>query len=231
MSFMARGSHIKTVAVVDYGMGNLRSVSQAVQAAAADAGYHVLITANPDEVRAAERVVLPGQGAMPDCMRELRDSGLQASVLEAAASKPLFGVCVGMQMLLDHSAEGPANGGTPGLGLIHGEVTKFELAGQLQPDGSRYKVPQMGWNQVYRNNHGGAPHPVWGDVPDGSYFYFVHSFFAQPSDARHSVGETDYGQRFSSAIARDNIFATQFHPEKSAGHGLSLYRNFLHWNP
>ena len=231
MSFMARGSHIKTVAVVDYGMGNLRSVSQAVQAAAADTGYHVLITANPDEVRAAERVVLPGQGAMPDCMRELRDSGLQASVLEAAASKPLFGVCVGMQMLLDHSAEGPANGGTPGLGLIHGEVTKFELAGQLQPDGSRYKVPQMGWNQVYRNNHGGAPHPVWGDVPDGSYFYFVHSFFAQPSDARHSVGETDYGQRFSSAIARDNIFATQFHPEKSAGHGLSLYRNFLHWNP
>ncbi len=217
----------KTVAVVDYGMGNLRSVSQAVQAAAAGSGYRVVITANPDEVRAAERVVLPGQGAMPDCMRELRDSGLQASVLEAAASKPLFGVCVGMQMLLDHSAEGD----TPGLHLIHGEVIKFDLAGQLQPDGSRYKVPQMGWNQVYRNNHGTAPHPVWGDVPDGSYFYFVHSFYVQPSDARHSVGETDYGQRFSSAIARDNIFATQFHPEKSADHGLSLYRNFLHWNP
>lgn len=221
----------KTVAVVDYGMGNLRSVSQAVQAAAAGTGYQVLITANPDEVRACERVVLPGQGAMPDCMRELRESGLLASVLEAAAAKPLFGVCVGMQMLLDHSAEGPAGVGTPGLGLIHGEVLKFELAGQLQPDGSRYKVPQMGWNQVYHNNHGGAPHPVWGDVPDGSYFYFVHSFYAQPSDARHSVGETDYGGRFSSAIARDNIFATQFHPEKSAGHGLALYRNFLHWNP
>jgi glutamine amidotransferase len=221
----------KTVAVVDYGMGNLRSVSQAVQAAAAGTGYQVLITANPDEVRACERVVLPGQGAMPDCMRELRESGLLASVLEAATAKPLFGVCVGMQMLLDHSAEGPAGVGTPGLGLIHGEVLKFELAGQLQPDGSRYKVPQMGWNQVYRNNHGGAPHPVWGDVPDGSYFYFVHSFYAQPSDARHSIGETDYGGRFSSAIARDNIFATQFHPEKSAGHGLALYRNFLHWNP
>jgi len=161
----------------------------------------------------------------------LRDSGLRASVLEAAASKPLFGVCVGMQMLLDHSAEGPAGVGTPGLGLIHGEVLKFDLIGQLQPDGSRYKVPQMGWNQVYRNNHGGAPHPVWGDVPDGSYFYFVHSFYARPSDAHHSVGETDYGSRFSSAIARDNIFATQFHPEKSAEHGLSLYRNFLHWNP
>ncbi len=217
----------KTVAVVDYGMGNLRSVSQAVQAAAAGSGFEVLITSDPEVVRSSARVVLPGQGAMPDCMRELRESGLQQSVLEAAASKPLFGVCVGMQMLLDHSAEGD----TPGLGLIHGEVIKFELAGQLQPDGSRYKVPQMGWNQVYRNTHGGAPHPVWGDVPDGSYFYFVHSFYAQPSDARHSVGETDYGQRFSSAIARDNIFATQFHPEKSADHGLSLYRNFLHWNP
>ena len=217
----------RTVAVVDYGMGNLRSVSQAVQAAAAGTGYEVLITSDPEVVRASERVVLPGQGAMPDCMRELRESGLQQSVLEAAASKPLFGVCVGMQMLLEHSAEGD----TPGLGLIPGEVLKFKLAGQLQGDGSRYKVPQMGWNQVYRNNHGVAPHPIWGEVPDGSYFYFVHSFYAQPSDARHSVGETDYGQRFSSAIARDNIFATQFHPEKSADHGLSLYRNFLHWNP
>ena len=217
----------KTVAVVDYGMGNLRSVSQAVQAAAVGTGYEVLITSDPEVVRASERVVLPGQGAMPDCMRELRESGLQQSVLEAAASKPLFGVCVGMQMLLEHSAEGD----TPGLGLIPGEVLKFKLAGQLQGDGSRYKVPQMGWNQVYRNNHGVAPHPIWGEVPDGSYFYFVHSFYAQPSDARHSVGETDYGQRFSSAIARDNIFATQFHPEKSADHGLSLYRNFLHWNP
>lgn len=217
----------KVVVVVDYGMGNLRSVSQAVKAAAVGTGFEVVITQSPDVVRAAERIVLPGQGAMPDCMRELRESGLQQSVLEAAASKPLFGVCVGMQMLLDHSAEGD----TPGLGLIHGEVIKFDLAGQLQPDGSRYKVPQMGWNQVWRNNLGGAPHPVWGDVPDGSYFYFVHSFYAKPSDPRHSVGETDYGQRFSSAIARDNIFATQFHPEKSAEHGLSLYRNFLHWNP
>ena len=227
MNNAAMNPSAKTVAVVDYGMGNLRSVSQAVQAAAVGTGYQVVITANPDEVRAAERVVLPGQGAMPDCMRELRESGLHESVLEAAATKPLFGVCVGMQMLLDHSAEGD----TPGLGLIHGEVIKFDLMGQLQPDGSRYKVPQMGWNQVWCNNHHGAPHPVWVAVPDGSYFYFVHSFYAKPSDARHSVGETDYGQRFSSAIARDNIFATQFHPEKSADHGLALYRNFLHWNP
>jgi imidazole glycerol-phosphate synthase subunit HisH len=231
---IAKDLSVKTVAVVDYGMGNLFSMSQAVRKAAEGTAYRVVITANPDEVRAAERIVLPGQGAMPDCMRELRDSGLQESVLEAAASKPMFGVCVGMQMLLDHSHEGRKEEpgvGTPGLGLIHGEVVKFDLAGQLQPDGSRYKVPQMGWNQVYRNSHGSAPHAVWGDVPDGSYFYFVHSFYAQPSDARHSVGEADYGSRFTAAIARDNIFATQFHPEKSAAHGLSLYRNFLHWNP
>ncbi|WP_068675795.1 MULTISPECIES: imidazole glycerol phosphate synthase subunit HisH [unclassified Variovorax] len=212
-----------TVAVVDYGMGNLRSVSQAVQHAADQVGVEVFVTADPDVVRRATRVVLPGQGAMPDCMRELRDSGLQESVLEAAASKPLFGVCVGMQMLLSASDEGP----TQGLGLIPGRVLKFELAGRTQPDGSRYKVPQMGWNQVLQTR----PHPVWAGVPDGSYFYFVHSFYARPADPLHSVGEAEYGERFTAAIARDNIFATQFHPEKSADHGLQLYRNFLHWNP
>jgi glutamine amidotransferase len=218
---------LSTVAVVDYGMGNLRSVSQAVRAVAADTGHHVLVTSRPNEVRAAERVVLPGQGAMPDCMHELRVSGLLDAVREAAASKPLFGVCVGMQMLLDHSAEGD----TPGLGLIPGQVRKFELHGRLQPDGSRYKVPQMGWNQVVRAGTAGAGHPVWGHVPDESYFYFVHSFYAEPSDARHTAGQTNYGGSFSAVIARDNIFATQFHPEKSASHGLSLYRNFLHWRP
>jgi glutamine amidotransferase len=198
-------------------------VSQAVQAAALGTGWHVVVTSRPEDVRAAERVVLPGQGAMPDCMRELRESGLQAVVLEAAASKPLFGVCVGMQMLLDRSHEGP----TDGLGLIPGEVVKFELAGRLQPDGSRFKVPQMGWNRVRQ----ARPHVVWGDVPDESWFYFVHSFYARPSDERHSVGEADYGGCFTAAIARDNIFATQFHPEKSAAHGLALYRNFLGWKP
>ena len=217
----------KTVAVVDYGMGNLRSVSQAVQAAAQGSGWTVIVTSRPDEVRAAQRVVLPGQGAMPDCMRELRESGLQESVLEAAASKPLFGVCVGMQMLLDHSAEGD----TPGLGLIPGEVIKFDLAGRTQADGSRFKVPQMGWNRVFHQLGRGDSHPVWAGIPDGAYFYFVHSFHAHPQQAAHSVGETDYGSRFSSAIARDNIFATQFHPEKSADQGLALYRNFLHWKP
>ena len=221
---------MRTVAVIDYGMGNLRSVAQAVMAAAHDSNIHVVITANPDDVHAAERVVLPGQGAMRDCMRELHDSGLMPAVLDAAANKPMFGVCVGMQMLLNHSAEG-GDGGTACLGLIPGEVVKFDLAGQHQADGSRYKVPQMGWNQVGRAGTAGAGHPVWGSIPEDSYFYFVHSFFVKPSDARHTVGETDYGQRFCSAIARDNIFATQFHPEKSATHGLSLYRNFLHWCP
>ncbi|MEO7549304.1 MAG: imidazole glycerol phosphate synthase subunit HisH [Ramlibacter sp.] len=214
---------MKIVAVVDYGMGNLRSVSQAVQHVAQGSGFQAIVTARPEDVRAADRIVLPGQGAMPDCMRELRESGLQESVLEAAASKPLFGVCVGMQMLLDRSQEGP----TDGLGLIHGEVVRFELAGRLQPDGSRYKVPQMGWNQVTQ----AQPHPIWQGVPDASYFYFVHSFYARTSDARHSVGEADYGGRFTAAIARDNIFATQFHPEKSADQGLALYRNFLTWMP
>jgi imidazole glycerol-phosphate synthase subunit HisH len=210
------------VAVVDYGMGNLRSVSQAVAHAARDSDVKVVVTANPEEVFAADRVVLPGQGAIRDCMRELQDSGLKDAVLHAARHKPLFGVCVGMQMLLEHSEEQD----TAGLGLIPGAVRRFRLEGQLQPDGSRYKVPQMGWNRVYQQ-----PHALWWGVPDGAYFYFVHSFHAAPSDPRHTAGETDYGARFTSALARDNIFATQFHPEKSAAHGLALYRNFLHWKP
>jgi len=213
----------RTVAVVDYGSGNLRSVSQAVMHVARGSGVDVIVTSRPEEVYAAERVVLPGQGALPDCMRELQQSGLQEAVLDAAARKPLMGVCIGMQMLLTRSEEGPANG----LGLIPGEVIRFQLQGQLQPDGSRFKVPQMGWNQVIQ----ARPHPLWAGVPDSAYFYFVHSFYARPSDPRHSVGETDYGSRFTCALARDNIFATQFHPEKSAEHGLALYRNFLHWKP
>ncbi len=218
---------MRTVAVVDYGMGNLRSVSQAVAHVAREAGdVRVIVTGNPEEVFAAERVVLPGQGALPDCMRELRDSGLEEAVLDAAASKPLMGVCIGMQMLLERSEEG-AGGATPGLGLIGGEVVRFRLEGQTQPDGSRFKVPQMGWNEVIQ----ARPHALWRGVPDASHFYFVHSFKARPSDPRHSVGETDYGGRFTSALARDNIFATQFHPEKSAALGLALYRNFLNWNP
>ncbi len=212
------------VAVVDYGMGNLRSVAQAVIHAASVVDHaEVIVTSDPQVVRDAHRVVLPGQGAMPDCMRELRESGMLDAVMDAAHKKPLFGVCVGMQMLLDHSAEGD----TPSLGLIPGEVVQFDLAGRTQADGGRSKVPQMGWYQVQPTR----PHFMWTDVPAGSYFYFVHSFYARPANAEHSAAQTDYGGLFTCAVARDNIFATQFHPEKSAAHGLALYRNFLHWNP
>ena len=217
----------RTVAVVDYGMGNLRSVSQAVMHVAAGSGVEVIVTSRPEQVHAAERVVLPGQGAMRDCMRELTDSGLREAVVEAALSKPLMGVCVGMQMLLDHSEEQD----TPGLGIVPGRVLRFQLQGRLQSDGSRFKVPQMGWNQVRQSQHAARPHRLWDGVPDESWFYFVHSFYVQPSDPRHTAGQADYGGRFTSALARDNIFATQFHPEKSAAQGLMLYRNFLHWSP
>ena len=208
------------IAIVDYGMGNLRSVHQAVLHVARD--IDVVVTSSAEQVRAAERIILPGQGAMRDCMRQLSESGLKDAVLDAAASRPLLGVCVGMQMLLDHSEEQD----TPGLGLIPGRVKRFRLEGRLQPDGTRYKVPQMGWNEVIQR-----PHAMWAEVPDRSFFYFVHSYFAEPDDFGHCAGVADYGGRFTCAVARDNIFATQFHPEKSADHGLTLYRNFLTWSP
>lgn len=227
-------SQTSTVAVIDYGMGNLRSVSQAVEHAAKDLDLNVVVTNDPAVVRAAQRVVLPGQGAMRDCMSELRGAhggDLLGAVLDAAERKPLMGVCVGMQMLLDHSEEQD----TPGLGLIPGKVVRFRLEGSIQPDGSRYKVPQMGWNTVHQSRHegvwGGQAHPVWAGIPDNSYFYFVHSYHVVVDQPEHSAGETEYGVRFTCAVARDNIFATQFHPEKSAEHGLALYRNFLLWQP
>ena len=216
-----------TVAVIDYEMGNLRSVSQAVMTAAQGTDVQVIVTQDPAQVRAADRIILPGQGAMRDCMAALQASGMQEAVLQAVATKPLFGVCVGMQMLLDHSEEGD----TPALGLIAGRVKRFDLGGRMQPDGSRFKVPQMGWNRVVPTQIAGMRHPMWEGIPDGAYFYFVHSFYALPEDAKHCAAQTDYGAVFASAVARDKIFATQFHPEKSADHGIQLYRNFLHWNP
>ena len=215
------------VVVIDYGMGNLRSVEQALKHVAAPLGFEVSVSHDPEVVRAAERLVLPGQGAMPDCMEHLKHSGLLEVLLESAQNKPLFGVCVGMQMLLDTSDESDSKEPTACLGLMKGQVKRFTLDGQFQADGSRYKVPQMGWNQVEQVQ----PHPLWSGIAQNSYFYFVHSYFAQPSDAHHTVGVTEYGERFTSAIARDNIFATQFHPEKSADNGLALYRNFLSWKP
>jgi glutamine amidotransferase len=209
------------IVVVDYGMGNLRSVAQALRAAAPDAD--VVISGEVAQIKRADRLVFPGQGAMPDCMACLRESGLQEALLEAAKNKPMFGVCVGEQMLFDWSAEGA----TAGLGLLPGKVERFELTGQLQEDGSRYKIPQMGWNRVRQAGH----HPLWAGVDDQSYFYFVHSYHANPLEVADVAGWTDYGGSFASAVARDNIFATQFHPEKSAAAGLQLYRNFAVWKP
>ncbi len=209
------------IVVVDYGMGNLRSVAQALMHVAPEA--EVVISGEPDAIRAADRVVLPGQGAMPDCMRSLRESGVQEALLEAARNKPLFGVCVGEQMLFDWSEEGDAHC----LSLMPGKVLRFRLDDQLQPDGSRFKVPQMGWNRVHQTQ----AHPMWKGVAEGSYFYFVHSYYAVPENPAHLLAETAYGAPFCCAAGRDNIFATQFHPEKSATAGLQLYKNFVQWKP
>ena len=219
-----------SIAIVDYGMGNLRSVAQALMHAAPEAT--VTIASQPEQIKAADRVVLPGQGAMPDCMSNLKDSGLLDAVLDAVKNKPMLGVCVGEQMLFDSSAEvrfdAPAGTKTtPGLGLLPGKVVRFDLAGKSQSDGSHYKVPHMGWNQVQQVQE----HPIWDGIPNNSSFYFVHSYYAQPDNSLHTVGATDYGTLFTCAVAKDNIFATQFHPEKSAPLGLRLYQNFTRWQP
>ena len=209
------------IVVVD-GLGNLRSVAQALRAAAPEAD--ILVSNNPADIDAADRIVLPGQGAMRDCMRSLRESGAEEALLRAVKTRPVMGVCVGEQMLFDESEE---NEGTPGLGLLPGRVVRFQLDGKLQADGSRFKVPQMGWNRVRQTR----AHPLWEGVEDGSYFYFVHSYYAVPEQALDTIGETDYGGMYTCAVARDNLVATQFHPEKSAAAGLRLYRNFIHWKP
>lgn len=209
-------------------MGNLRSVYQAFHHVAPDA--NVVIASKPEEISASDRVVLPGQGAMPDCMKHLQESGLLEVLLEVAKNKPLLGVCVGEQMMFDQSAEVRTNANqpwTPCLGLIPGEVQRFALTGRRQPDGSVYKVPHMGWNQVRQDR----AHPLWDGIPDLTSFYFVHSYYVVPQRKEDIVGSTEYGDWFTSAVARDNIFATQFHPEKSAEYGLKLYQNFVSWQP
>jgi len=212
---------VTTIAVVDYGMGNLRSVAKAFEHVAPKA--RVTITGEAAAIDAADRVVFPGQGAMPDCMRHLAESGLREALLRAAATRPLFGVCVGEQMLFDWSAEG----NTPGLGLFAGKVLRFPDDVMRTAQGARLKVPHMGWNRVEPTGE----HPLWEGITPGSFFYFVHSFFAVPDDPRVVAATSDYGLRFTCAVARDNIFATQFHPEKSAANGLRLYENFVSWNP
>ena len=207
------------VAVVDYGMGNLRSVEQALRKVAPD--REIAVTDDPEVVAAAGRVVFPGQGAMPDCMREMDARGLRAAVLEAARSKPFLGICIGLQMLFGHSAEG----NVPGLGVLPGEVLRF--AHDLKDvQGNKLKVPHMGWNRVHHGDHA-----LWTGIAQDARFYFVHSYYVQPRDAAIVQATSDYPQPFVCAVARENLFAVQFHPEKSAAAGLQLLQNFINWNP
>jgi glutamine amidotransferase len=210
----------KTIAVIDYGMGNLRSVSKAIEHVAG-ARDKVIVTDDPDRILGADRVVFPGQGAARDCMAAISDHHLNRAVLDAARSKPFFGICMGLQVLMSFSEE---NEGTELLGLFPGPVRHFSTV-RDEPD-SRLKIPQMGWNRVQQTQ----PHPLWAGIEDGSRFYFVHSYYIDPEQKALVAGTTDYGGGFASAIARDNLFATQFHPEKSAQAGLQLLRNFVNWD-
>jgi imidazole glycerol-phosphate synthase subunit HisH len=201
------------IAVVDYGMGNLRSVSKAIERVAPQA--QVRVTAAPEEILSSDRVVVPGQGAMPDCMRQLAASGARDAVVEAARARPFLGICIGLQMLFEHGEEGD----TAGLGLLEGEVPRFRLTG--------LKIPHMGWNEVAQSR----PHALWAGIPDSSRFYFVHSYYPAPRDAALTAATAVYGRPFTCAVARDNIFAVQFHPEKSQSAGLQLLSNFVNWRP
>ena len=207
--------------VVDYGMGNLRSVAKAIEHVAPEA--EVIVSSNAAEIAAADRVVVPGQGAMPDCMRELAERGLRDAVIRAAAEKPFLGICVGLQMLFGHAEEGDVMG----LEILPGRVPHFPLADMVAPDGLRLKVPHMGWNQVQQ----AEAHPLWDGIDDGARFYFVHSYYVEPENPDVIAGSTHYGIPFTSAVARANIFAVQFHPEKSAQAGLRLLANFMRWKP
>ncbi len=201
------------IAVVDYGMGNLRSVSKALERVAPEA--QVLVTADPARIRSAERVVVPGQGALPDCMQNLLASGAREAVLEALRDKPYLGICLGLQMLFEHGAEGD----TAGLGVLKGEVPRFSVTG--------LKIPHMGWNEVLQ----ATSHALWAGIGDQSRFYFVHSYYPAPADRSLVAATCAYGAPFTCAVARDNIFAVQFHPEKSQSAGLQLLSNFVRWRP
>ncbi len=209
------------IIVVDFGVGNLRSVIQSLKKVAPDAD--IKISNEPNLILNADRIVLPGQGAMPDCMKSLKIKNLNDVLFEVLKNKPLLGICIGLQILFDYSNEGNTNC----LGFISGKVNKFDLKGKKQPDGSLYKVPQIGWNNVTQIKS----HPMWIDIPDNSFFYFIHSYFVEPLERNIEVGQTCYGKSFCSAISYENIFATQFHPEKSALVGLQLYKNFVNWRP
>ena len=209
---------MQTIAIIDYNMGNLHSVERAVVHVAN--GANVVVTADPSVILHADRVVFPGQGAARDCMRELETRGMAEVVREAMQTKPFLGICMGMQVLMQHSAE---NGGIECLGLYDGDVRYFGTAHQQHA--VRLKIPQMGWNQIWQQ----TAHPLWQGIADGARFYFVHSYYVAPTDSTLMTGMTDYGIPYASAIARDNVFAIQAHPEKSAADGLKLLENFVNW--
>jgi glutamine amidotransferase len=211
------------IAVVDYGMGNLRSVSKALEHVAPT--KNVLVTSNPDDIAQAERIVFPGQGAMPDCIRELDARGLREAVIAAALNKPFLGICIGLQMLFEHSEEGNA----AGLGVFKGNVKRFAAEDMFDSEGAKLKVPHMGWNQVYQA--GSKPHVLWQGIEDGARFYYVHSYYVQPDDEAIIAGYSNYPNKFTCAVASHNLFAVQFHPEKSADAGLQLLSNFVNWSP
>jgi glutamine amidotransferase len=210
----------KSIAVIDYGMGNLRSVSKALEHVA-PVGSRVVVTDDPQLIRDADRVVFPGQGAARDCMRAISAHHLNQAVLDATRNRPFLGICMGLQVLMEFSEE---NGGTELLGLYPGNVRHFPES--RDEDGRRRKIPHMGWNQVEQCGQ----HPLWQGIPDRSRFYFVHSYYVDPADSELVAGSTDYGLPFASAVARENLFATQFHPEKSADMGLQLLQNFVNWD-
>ncbi|HQU15741.1 MAG: imidazole glycerol phosphate synthase subunit HisH [Chromatiales bacterium 21-64-14] len=211
---------MSTIAVIDYGMSNLRSVHKALEYLAPD--DHVCVTGDPRLIRDADRVVFPGQGAIGDCMVRLREHGLDAAIRECLRERPFLGLCLGLQALMETSEE---NGGTQGLGVFAGAVTRFP-PGLTDASGARLKIPHMGWNRV----HQAGTHPLWENIPQDSRFYFVHSYHVVPEDPRLVTGTTPYGRGFASALGQDNIFAVQFHPEKSQRAGLALLANFLHWD-
>lgn len=213
---------MNTVAVIDYGMGNLRSVGKAIECVAP--GTRVQLTASATDIRRADRVVFPGQGAIGGCMVALETGGLRESILEAMKTKPFLGICLGLQALYDFSEEG---GGTPCLSLLAGAVKRFPTERMVDESSGRpLKVPHMGWNQVHQT----VPHPLWNGIPQDTRFYFVHSYYADSADPADIAGETEYALRFTSAAAHANIFAVQFHPEKSQHGGLRLLENFMSWD-